>query len=135
MSNIYDAMRAAFQKDRFAAANGIELIEIRSGYAKAKMTVEDRHLNGLDIVQGGAIFTLADVAFAGACNSVGQVAVSVNATLSFLKPTRSGTLWAEAHEISRSRRLSNCTVRVTDDADKLVAMFQGVAYVKEKSFP
>jgi acyl-CoA thioesterase len=52
-----------------------------------------------------------------------------------LKPTRSGALHAEAREISRSRKLSVCTVRVTDDAAELVALFQGTAYIKDEPFP
>jgi len=48
-----------FKNDRFAEHNGIELLDIAPGYAKAKMEVKDRHLNGVDVVHGGAIFTLA----------------------------------------------------------------------------
>jgi acyl-CoA thioesterase len=63
------------------------------------------------------------------------VAVAVNTNLSFLRPTRSGTLCAEATEVSRSRRISTCTVRVTNDAGELVALFQGTAFIKDEPFP
>ena len=89
----------------------------------------------MGIVQGGAIFTLADLAFAMACNSAGKVAVAVGANLSFLRATRSGTLYAEATEVARSRKISTCTVRVTDHDGELVALFQGTAYIKEEPFP
>ena len=86
-------------------------------------------------MHGGAIFTLADFAFGAAVKTGGKVASSINTSLSFLKATRSGTLYAEATEISRSRKLSVCTVRVTNDAGELVALFQGTAYIKDEPFP
>jgi acyl-CoA thioesterase len=63
------------------------------------------------------------------------VAVAINTNLSFLKATRSGTLVAEATEVSRSRRISTCAVRVTDEAGALVGLFQGTAYIKDEAFP
>ena len=132
MSSNLETVRSCLEKDGFAATNGIVLVEMRLGYAKAQLKIEARHLNGIGIVQGGAIFTLADFAFAAASNSAGQVAVGINTNLSFLKAARSGTLWAEAAEISRSRRISTCTVRVTDDAGELIALFQGAAYIKDE---
>ena len=135
MPDHLEAVRRCFETDRFAATSGVELLELRPGYAKARMKIEDRHLNSVGIVQGGAIFTLADFAFAVACNAAGRVAVAVNVNLSFLKPLRSGTLEAEAVEVSRSRRISSCAVRVTDGEGELVAMFQGTAYVKKESYP
>jgi acyl-CoA thioesterase len=132
MASDLETVRLCLEKDKFAASSGIVLVELRLGYAKAQLRIEARHLNGVGIVQGGAIFTLADFAFAGACNSAGCVAVGVNTNLSFIKAARSGTLWAEATEISRSRRISTCTARVTDDAGELIAMFQGTAYIKDE---
>jgi acyl-CoA thioesterase len=76
------------------------------------------------------------LAFAAACNAAGQTAVAVSTNLSFLKPTQPGTLLlAEATEVSRSRRLSTCTVRVTNETGELVALFQGTAYIKNHPFP
>ena len=93
-------------------------------------------MNSVGIVQGGAIFTLADLAFAMACNSAGKVAVAVNTNLSFLKATRSGTLHAEATEVARSRKISTCTVRVTNDnPGSWLPCFRGLVYVKEEPFP
>lgn len=135
MSHDLESLRHHFENDRFAAASGMRLVELRPGYAKTSLQVEDRHRNNLGTVQGGAIFTLADFAFGVAAKTGGKVAVAVNATVSFLKATRSGTLYAEATEISRSRRLSVCTVRVTNDAGQLVALVQGTAYIKDEPFP
>jgi len=135
MSGTNESIKRHFENDRFAAETGIRLVELRSGFASAYLRLEQRHLNSVGIVQGGAIFTLADFTFAAASNSGGKVAVAINTTLSFLKATRNGTLHAEAAEISRTRRLSVCTVRVTNDAEELIALFQGTAYIKDEPFP
>jgi acyl-CoA thioesterase len=135
MSDDLQAIRHHFENDRFAAASGMRLVELRPGFARTSLAVEERHLNNVGTVQGGAIFTLADFAFGAASKTAGKVAVAINTNLSFLKATRSGTLWAEATEISRSRKLSVCTVRVTNDAGELVALFQGTAYIKDEPFP
>jgi acyl-CoA thioesterase len=124
-----------FQYDRFAVANGMEVIEVRPGYARARMPLESRHLNSVGIGHGGAMFTLADLAFAAACNSAGQVTVAVHMSLACMKAARQGPLLAEAQEISRSRKISTCTVRVTDGEGTLVALFQGTAYIKNEPFP
>lgn len=130
-----EAIKRHFRQDHFAATSGVEILELKQGYARTSLTVEERHLNSVDILQGGAIFTLADLAFAMACNSGGRVAVAINTSLSFLRATRSGTLVAEATEVSRTRRISTCTVHVTDEQGTLVALFQGTAYIKDAPFP
>jgi acyl-CoA thioesterase len=135
MSRDLDAIFEHFKQDRFAATSGIRLLELRPGFARTSLEVEERHLNSVGIVQGGAIFTLADLAFAMACNSAGNVAVAVGTNLSFLKSTRSGTLFAEATEVARSRKISTCTVRVTNESGELIALFQGTAYIKDEPFP
>lgn len=121
-------IKAMIERDRFAARADIELLEVREGFARARMKVGPHHLNGVDIVQGGALFTLADLAFAAAANSHGEVSVAVDVSISFLRPVSSGTLFAEATEISRTRRLSTCLVRVTDEAGTPVALFKGTAF-------
>ncbi len=125
-------LRAFFKRDRFATGAGVKLEEARPGYARASMKVRDAHMNGADVVQGGAVFTLADLAFAVACNSHGTLALAVDVTISFLRPTRSGTLVAEAFEVARSRRLSRCEIKVVDDAGEAVALFHGTAFVKDE---
>jgi acyl-CoA thioesterase len=135
MSDNLEAIRRQFESDHFAATSGVRLVELRPGFAKAVLAVEERHWNSIGIVQGGAVFTLADFAFGAASNSGGKVAVAVSTNLSFMKATRCGTLHAEATEISRSRRVSTCTVRVTNESGELVALFQGTAYIKDEPFP
>ncbi|MFB3829007.1 MAG: PaaI family thioesterase [Bryobacteraceae bacterium] len=119
-----------FGRDQFAKANGMTVLEVRPGFARAEMTVEPRHLNAVGILQGGAIFTLADLAFAAASNSAGVVAVACQADMTYFKAVSSGKLTAMAEEISRSRKLSTCVVRVCDEDGSLVALFKGVAYIK-----
>lgn len=117
-------------KDRFARMLGIELLEAANGHARARMPLRDDHLNGLDIVHGGAIFSLADLVFAGACNSHGYMAVALSASIHFIKAATTGTLHAEASELSRGGRVATYQVRITDDANTLIATFQGMAYRK-----
>ncbi len=135
MQDNLEAIRHDFENDRFATSSGMRLVELRPGFAKTSLQVEERHLNSIGTVQGGAIFTLADFAFGAAVKTGGKVAPAISANLSFLKAVRSGLLYAEATEISRSRKLSVCTVRVTNDAGELVALFQGTAYIKDEPFP
>ena len=116
--------------DKFAQHAGIELLEVKSGTAKVRMEVKPFHINGVGLVHGGALFTLADFAFAAAANSHEEVAVAINASISYLKGVTAGTLYAEAEEISNSRKISIYTIKVTDEAGRLIAMFQGMAYKK-----
>jgi acyl-CoA thioesterase len=125
-----------FRNDRFASGNGIELLEVRPGYAKTRMTAAENHLNGIRTVHGGALFTLADLAFAAAVNSHGTVAVALNVNISFLRPAFSNdTLWAEARENSLSSKVGSYTVEIRNQRDELVALFQGTAYRKTDPLP
>jgi acyl-CoA thioesterase len=121
--------------DRFAARANIELISVSPGKARARMTLGPEHLNGHGIAQGGAIFTLADFAFAAACNSHGTVALAANVSITFIKAAKTGTLWADARELSKNFKLGTYTIDVRDDAGELVAVFQGLAYRKKEAIP
>lgn len=127
-----EKVKQYFKNDQFAARNDIELLEVTPGGAKAKMTLHPHHWNGYGTVHGGAIFTLADFAFAAASNSHGTVAVAINANISILKAGKTGTLWAEARELSKNAKLGTYTVEVKDDAGDLVAIFQGMVYRKSE---
>lgn len=121
--------------DRFVRRCGIELLEVRPGYARTRMVLEPTHWNALGFVQGGAIFTLADYAFAAASNAHGTVAVGINVSISYMKAAKEGTLVAEARELSRNFKLACYTVEVKDDAGDLVAVFQGMVYRKLDPVP
>ncbi len=118
------------RRDRFAAHSGVELTEVGQGRAVARLRLDQKHLNGVDTAHGGAIFTLADLAFAAACNSHGTVAVAINASISYMKAAASGTLTAVAEETACNPRLGTYTVKISDDSGDLVAIFQGMAYRK-----
>jgi acyl-CoA thioesterase len=104
------AIKEFFKGDRFAARNNIELLEVGNGNARAKMTLHSHHLNGLGTVHGGAIFTLADFAFAAACNSHGTVSVALNVSITFMKAATTGTLWADAREVSKNFKVGSYAI-------------------------
>jgi len=121
-----------FHSDQFVHHCGIELVSHQPGHAVARLAVQPLHLNALGIVQGGAIFTLADYAFGVASNGHGTAAVGINVSITYLKATTSGTLTAEARELSLNPKLGSYTVNVTDESGALVAIFQGLAYRKKQ---
>jgi acyl-CoA thioesterase len=128
-------LKAYFDRDRFATGIGIELLEVREGFARARLTLNGTHLNAAGVVQGGVVFTLADYAFAACSNSHGTLALAINANVSFLRAVRCGVLTAEAREEAASRALSTCQVRVTDEQGALIALFSGTAFRKTDSVP
>ena len=124
-----------FKNDKFAEHVGIELLEVSEGRAKAKLEIKKEHLNGVKIVHGGAIFTLADLAFAAASNSHGTVAVAINVSISYLKAVNKGTLIAEAKEVSRNPKLATYSILITNEGGDTIAIFQGTAYRKKDMLP
>lgn len=126
-------LKEYFGNDNFARLAGAKLISVRSGYAKAAMNITSDVLNASGMVQGGAIFTLADLAFAAAVNTHDNLTVSVNSNIVFLKGAHSGTLTAEAHELFDHSRLPFAQVRVTDENNELVAIFTSSGYRKSKN--
>lgn len=125
-----------FSADHFAAQAGIKVIEVRLGYARCSMTVDERHLNAANTVQGGAIFTLADFCAALAANSHGKVAVSSNADIHFIKGGVSGdTLYAEARERFLHKSTSVYQVEVHNQNGDLIALFETGLYRKEHPTP
>ncbi len=130
-----ETARSLFSKDRYAALTGIEIVEAGKGYCKARLTIEDKHLNAANVVQGGALFTLADLAFAVASNSHGQLALAINVNISFLSSKSSGTLYATATELGEPKRLGAYDVLITDEKGKIIARFNGMVYRKNESLP
>ncbi len=120
-------------EDKFARHAGIELIDLGVGWAKVQMKIEPFHLNAAKTVHGGAMFTLADFAFAVASNSHGNLAMGINTSMSFVKAAFAGTLYAEAKEQSRNAKLASYSVMITDDSGDTVAIFQGMVYRKKEA--
>lgn len=119
---------AMWARDDASKWLGMSLDAVGPGTATTSFTVERHHTNGHDICHGGYIFTLADSAFAFACNSYNQLVVAQHNTISFLRPGRLGArLTAEAREVTRSGRSGLYDVRVTDEAGKVIAEFRGAS--------
>lgn len=129
---ISDDLTRFFKNDKFAAYNGIRLLEAGSGRARSSMVLTPNHLNGLGIVHGGALFALADFTFAAASNSRENVAVAINANISYVKSVSSGTLYADAREISLNHKIGTYTIDVTHESGELLAVFQGMVYRKKE---
>jgi acyl-CoA thioesterase len=127
-----EKLKDFFKNDRYAALAGIEIDEAEPGYCKASMKIEDKHLNAANVVQGGAIFTLADYAFAVASNSRGQLSLAINVNITFLKGKSTGTLYAMAREISDPKRIGAYEVDVTDENGDLISRFNGIVYRKNE---
>mgnify|MGYP001810720350 CR=1 FL=1 len=119
-----------FRNDRFAEHVGIELLETAPGRARARLAIDDRHLNAVGVAHGAAIFSLADLVFAVASNSHGTVALGVNVSVSFMKAARGGILTAEAEEVSINPKLATYLIRVLDEDETLIALMQGTVYRK-----
>ncbi len=122
-------------KDKFAGSLGIKLIDLREGYSKCTMVVGDKMVNAHNIAHGAAIFTIADFAFAAACNSYGQTALALEVKINFIEAVKAGTkLIAEAQEDALSPRIGLYRLTVKDASGALVAVAQATAYRKKEWF-
>ena len=117
-----------FRKDHFADLIGAELVDAGEGWAKVRMLVTDKHLNGNGVCQGGAIFALADLTHAAAMNSHGMNTVSANSNIVFLNPAHEGWLYAEGHVIADHHKLPFAEVKITDEGGTVIAIMSGSGY-------
>lgn len=125
-----------FKNDLFATNAGIELIEIRKGYRKTRLTITADHLNAGGRTQGGAIFTLADLALAAAANSHGTLAFSLSSNITFLRSSSIGdTLTAEARERYMGRSTGYYQIDVTNQKNELIATFESSVFRKKEQVP
>lgn len=125
-----------FKNDLFATNAGVELIEIREGYSKAKLEIKPEHLNAGQRTQGGAIFTLADLALAAAANSHGTLGLFALFQYHFLARQRPGdTLYAEARERYTGRSTGYYQIDVTDQEGRLIATFESSVFRKKDEVP
>lgn len=125
-----------FENDIFAARAGIELIEIKEGYSKAQMVITEEHLNAGKRTQGGAIFTLADLALAAAANSHGALAFSLSSNITFLRSSGPGdTLYAEARERYMGRTTGYYQIDITNQKGDLIATFESSVFRKGDVLP
>lgn len=123
------------EADRFASTSGVELVDADQHYAVCRLPIKENHLNAAGAVQGGAIFTLADTAFAMATNNQGKLTVSISSNISYIKGTKGDTLFATAKMVSSSKRICNYEITVTDNLDELIATMTVTGYLTEVRHP
>lgn len=128
-----DVVAHMLQHDLFSQWLGIEVIEIKEGYSKIKMTVRNEMINGFGIVHGGVAFSLADSAFAFACNNRNVLSVALDTSINFLKPVHVGdVLTAEAKELHNGTSTGLYHITVTNQKDHVVAVFKGTCFRTNK---
>ena len=117
------------KNDLFSQWLGISVLEIKEGYSKISMTVREEMINGFGIVHGGIAFSLADSAFAFACNNRNNLSVALETTINFLKPVAPGdVLTAEASEIHNGKSTSLYLIKVVNQQNVQVALFKGTCF-------
>ena len=119
--------------DLFSQWLGIQIIEIKEGYSKIKMSVRNEMMNGLGIVHGGIAFSLADSSFAFACNNRNNLSVALDTSINFLKPVHVGDeLIAEAKEIHNGKSTGLYHITITNQNNHTVALFKGTCFRTNK---
>lgn len=120
--------------DRFAAAAGCRITEVDAHHAVAEMTVAEMHLNGGNVCQGGALFTLADLAIAALMNYGGQLTFGISSSLMFVSSARLGdTLRAEAVSVTDHHKIPAVEVRVSNQEGRLICHVTSMGYRKNAS--
>lgn len=121
------------QHDLFSQWLGIEVLEIKEGYSKIKMLVRPEMANGFNIVHGGIAFSLADSAFAFACNNRNNLSVALDTSINFTKPVHVGdVLIAEAKELHNGKSTGLYHITITNQNNHIVAMFKGTCFRTSK---
>ncbi|MEO8116237.1 MAG: hydroxyphenylacetyl-CoA thioesterase PaaI [Bacteroidota bacterium] len=121
------------ENDLFSQWLGIEVLEVSEGVSKIKMIVRKEMINGFGIVHGGIAFSLADSAFAFACNNRNVLSVALDTAINFTKPVHVGdTLIAEAKEIHNGRSTGLYHIEITNQHEHLVAIFKGTCFRTNK---
>lgn len=130
-----DIIAQMMAKDDFSRWLKLEVTHIAAGHCIAKMKIREEMTNGFDVAHGGITFSFADSAFAFASNSRGQLAVSIETTISHTRPVFiNDVLTAEATEDHVSSSLGRYTVKVKNQEDKIVALFKGTVFRKKESW-
>ena len=121
------------ENDLFSKWLGIEILEIGEGYSKIKMTIRKEMINGFGIVHGGIAFSVADSAFAFACNNRNNLSVALDTSINFIKPVYvDDILTAETKEIHNGKSTGLYHITITNQNSQLVASFKGMCFRTEK---
>ena len=119
--------------DLFSQWLGIEVMDVKEGYSKIKMTVRKEMINGFGIVHGGIAFALSDSAFAFACNNRNVLSVALDTSINFTKPVHVGDeLIAEAKELHNGKSTGLYHITITNQHQHVVAMFKGTCFRTNK---
>ena len=122
------------ENDLFSRWLGIEVLDVKDGYSKIKMTVREEMINGFGIVHGGIAFSLSDSAFAFACNNRNNLSVALDTSINFTKPVHVGdVLIAEAKELHNGKSTGLYHITVTNQKDHIVALFKGTCFRTNKT--
>ena len=122
------------QHDLFSQWLGIEVIDVKEGYSKIRMTVREEMINGFGIVHGGIAFSLSDSAFAFACNNRNMLSVALDTSINFIKPVHvDDILTAEAKELHNGKSTGLYHITITNQKQHVVAVFKGTCYRTGKS--
>ena len=117
------------KNDLFSQWLGIDVLDIKEGYSKIKMKVRKEMINGFGIVHGGIAFSLADSAFAFACNNRNNLSVALDTSINFTKPVHvSDVLTAEAKEIHNGKSTGLYHISITNQGGHVVAIFKGTCF-------
>jgi len=117
------------QNDYFSQWMGVEVLEVKEGYSRIRMTIRQEMVNGFGIVHGGLPFSLADSAFAFACNNRNNLSVALDVTITFTKAVNIGdVLTAEAKEVHNGRSTGVYLIAVTNQKNEQVALFKGTCF-------
>ena len=117
-------VEAMMQKDLFSQWLGVKVLDIKEGYSKVQMTVRPEMVNGFGIVHGGIPFSLADSAFAFACNNRNNISVALDVTITFMKAMNAGdVLTAEAKEIHNGRTTGVYIISIYNQKNEQVGFF------------
>ncbi|HNP53111.1 MAG TPA: hydroxyphenylacetyl-CoA thioesterase PaaI [Ferruginibacter sp.] len=122
------------EHDRFSQWLGIEVLEVSEGFSRIRMTVRPEMINGFGIVHGGIAFSLADSAFAFACNNRNVLSVALDTSINFTKPVHVGdVLEATATESHHGKSTGLYYVHIRNQHDHVVAIFKGTCFRTNKS--
>lgn len=120
-AEILKEVRERFANDKYATSNGAVIEEIGDGYAKVTMEIDEHHYNAAGGIMGGAIFTLADFAFAVAANWQGKTALSQTAQITYLGKVKGKKMIAQARQVKDGRTMCYYVVEVTDELGSQIA--------------
>jgi acyl-CoA thioesterase len=134
-NNVEKIIDAMMEKDAFSNWLGIERLEEKEGFCKIQLTVRNDMCNGFGIAHGGICYSLADTALAFASNSRGRHALSIETSISHIKPVKPGEIIiATAIEQSLTNRLGNYQIQIQRNSGDLVAIFRGTVFRTEEAW-